>query len=68
MRLGECLESHQTMFEELKENEVMCSACGGVFHYEKTKVVDEKYFIIHCLECVDNPERQPTQYGGEESD
>jgi len=54
------------MFEELKENEVMCSACGGVFHYEKTKVVDEKYFIIHCLECVDNPERQPTQYGGEE--
>ena len=54
------------MFEELKENEVMCSACDGVFHYEKTKVVDEKYFIIHCLECIDNPERQPTQYGGEE--
>ena len=66
MRLGECLESHQTMFEELKETEVMCSACDGVFHYDETKVVDEKYFIIHCLECVDNPERQPTQYGGEE--
>ena len=44
----------------------MCSACNGVFHYEKTKVVDEKYFIIHCLDCVDAPERQPTQYGGEE--
>lgn len=54
------------MFEELKENEVMCSACEGAFHYEKTKVVDEKLFIIHCLDCVDNPERQSTQYGGEE--
>ena len=29
------------MFEELKENEVMCSACDGVFHYDETKVVDE---------------------------
>jgi hypothetical protein len=44
----------------------MCSACDGVFHYEKTKVVDEKYFIIYCLECADNPDKQPTQYGDEE--